>query len=85
MSSAFTKLLKYEDFKISTNKAIKSILKQKIRVNQVMDGERGIGLYTDTLREYGRLFANPEIDKIHSMNPHASPDNTGSIEGGVFP
>ncbi len=80
-SKSFAKLLKYEDFKISTNKALKSILRPRF---QVKNGngwkEKRIKLYAETLREYGRLSANPEIVKIHLGNPHVNPENVGSIE-----
>jgi len=82
-SRKFAKLLKYEDFKLSTNRVVREILKPRLRVEK-RNGkgwrEKRIRLYTETLREYGRLSANPEIIKIHLKSPHVNPDNAGSIE-----
>jgi|Deesub1362B_J571_1020462.scaffolds.fasta_scaffold03512_2 DNA primase catalytic subunit len=69
---SFVKLLKYEDFKISTNKALRSILRRGYRIKGNGSGwkEKRIQRYTEALRKYGRLTADPEISKIHSGNEH---------------
>ncbi|RLI76930.1 hypothetical protein DRP07_12670 [Archaeoglobales archaeon] len=70
---SFVKLLRYEDFKISTNKALRSILRRGYRIRGKNGNgwrDRRIQQYTEALRKYGRLTADPEISKIHEGNEH---------------
>ena len=73
-SKEFAKELRYEDFKISTNAVLRDILRKKIRPRRRKKGsgwkEKRIRRYTEALRKYGRLTADPEISKIHGGNEH---------------
>ena len=69
---SFVKLLRYEDFKISTNRILRSILRKEYRIKGKSRGwkSKRIQRYTEALRKYGRLTADPEISKIHNGNEH---------------
>jgi len=73
---SFVKLLKYEDFRISTNKVVREIIKPKFKAkfksknNGNTWKERRIEEYIEALKKYGRLTADPKINERHKGNEH---------------
>ena len=67
---SFSKLLRYEDFKVSVNKALRSIQRDyKVSQNDGGWREKRIQQYTEALKRFGRLTADSRIAKIHD-NEH---------------
>jgi len=66
-SRTFPKFLRYEDFRVTTNKALSLILKPRRAVKGKDSGWRSkrIQEYVEALRKYGRLTADPVIAKRH--------------------
>ena len=78
----FAKLMKYEDFKLSVETAVRALSPaRKFRPRGNGDWRvRRVEHYIKVLRENGRLSADPEVVRIHARNPNVNPANLGSIE-----